>query len=186
VAYITVTNKTKFPIHGAITWGGTQQWCFNNLQPGARVETDEFSLGWKDLTVIFGTKENEFNPGNNTTIDFKRLAMQALILSPLLFGNPVSLLTVAKPGDQNLFNLVAGPKGAGSGNFKLAKADFKVNPVTRVGLYAPLGNDFVVEGCEFEGKFNSNDEFVISKIVPLTLKWTDRTNHESGSATAPA
>lgn len=197
MAYITVTNGTKFPVHGAIAWDGMQQWCFNSLQPGARAETDEFSLGWKDLIVVFGSPDNRFDPERNGRIDFGRLALQSV--SALLSlgsaglaglgpagagvgrGATGGFAALQVPGNPNLWNLTPAP--AGTGKYTVKNAPFVINPVTLTGLYVPYGNDFRVGGCEFNGYFNDQDEFSVTSVVPLSISGTNRTNSNQSSAT---
>jgi hypothetical protein len=198
MAYVNILNKTKFRLHGALSWDSFQDWCFNDLNPGASAETNEFNFWQKDLTVVLGMDGNRFDPSKNGNRDIGRLALQGV---GLLFGGAGyaglaglgpqgaaaggalggGLTAVPVPGQQGLWSLVPAPSG---GNFVKLKGDvpFRVNPVTVTQLYMPDGYWIEIEGCEFQGQFNSSgDRFVVKKVLPLTLKWRNRQSGTNGT-----
>ena len=195
---ITVTNKTNFVLHGALSWAGNQDWCFNDLAQGASVPTNKFNLGWKDLTVVLGMAGNRFDPKRDGERDFGKMVLHGasllatglgpggLLLGPRRGGTgsePAVGYTslIPMPMAPKIWSLVPGPSGAGTGNFKLAKAPFIVEPVSVGGLFVSDGYDIEITGCEFHGTFNSREEFVITEVVPLSLKWKNLTSHNEGT-----
>lgn len=183
MSYIMVVNKTRLPLHGALSWAGIQQQCFNDLQPGA---SHDFvvGLGWHDLTVVVGGKDNRFDEANNNKIDFGRLALDVVRLV-VLMGGPVG---IAFPfGNPNLSKLSLAAGQPQPGGVKLAGLPLEFRPVQVTELYAPDGYTIDVNGGDVDGVYDEAlHTFTITKVTPLALEWRNRNTSNSGKVVATA
>jgi hypothetical protein len=177
-----VVNQARWPIHGALSWNGIQQRCFNDLPPG---QSHDFvvGLGWHDLTIVPGTEKNRFSAGKNNQINWGRLAMQALTLATP--GSGGLRLLAPTTGTNSLWQLGVGPGGQNTGDLKIDASNITLHPVQVTGLYAPDGYTVTISGNEVSGTYDeAENTFRITTVSPLKLHWENRNSHSKGDSTA--
>jgi hypothetical protein len=170
--FITVKNQSGFcSVHCVLTTGGVQRDCKNNIGP--RGGYDEFNIddGWPglDLTVIPGTKANQFDPSrNHTTLD--------------LIGLIAAAGFVPYKAPAMLEEMVPKTK-LGSLNLKGAPIVLKAVQVS--GLYAPDSYDTHVSGGDIVGDYDEEtNSFTVSQVTPLRLHWSNRKSGTQGDEVA--
>lgn len=181
---IKVINNAKVPIHGALSWFGIQQQCFNELQVG-KDHVFEVGLGSHDLTIVVGSQDHKFNSNNNNSL--KQILLRGLVLT----GTPIGLgiaLAVDPIAGSDLFKLGVRPPGAVGDSITVKSApNLKVFPVTEKGLYAPHGYDISITGGDLIGKYDkATKTFTITEVKPLRLHWENKYTNNSGETVAPA
>lgn len=182
MSYIMVVNKSAWPLHAALSWAGIQQQCANNIATGGNSHDFVVGLGAGDLTVVPGSKGNQFDPKNNNAWkDIGKFLFDiASIINPLAAVSRLALY----PDDTGLFTLGVEPNGAGSGvkNVKLAGKALRISPVQVTELYYPDGYTVTVTGGQVTGDWDEGSEtFTVTDVKPLSLNWKNRQSHTSGN-----
>ncbi|HET6942974.1 MAG TPA: hypothetical protein VFH89_12500 [Sphingomicrobium sp.] len=182
MSYIMVINNSAWPLHGALSWAGIQQQCFNNLSKNGNTHDFVVGAGWHDLTIVPGTKLNKYDENkNNSAASIGNFMFKVLSLAN---PAPLGLMIAIQPsitGDMLQLELDPNGKGSGDIEIRLANSDIQLKPVTVTGLYASDGYNVTVSGGEVLGTYDkAANVYTITKVNPLALNWENRTSHTKG------
>ena len=174
MSHISVINNTSIPIHSALSWDGNLRFVYNSLQPGARNEWSEAGLFY-DLTIVPGGKGNEFPENDLNSVNFGKLALQALDLAAL---NPIGLVMVLAPDGTYALNVKT---GGGSPDLVIAGPSIQLRAVQIPGLYGPDGYTVTVTGGRVSVEKQSDGTFHVTGCTPLQANWENHTSHKHGT-----
>lgn len=177
--YIMVVNKSAWPIHSALSWGGIQQQCSNNLARGASHDY-VVNLGWHDLTVVVGTPDNKFDPNKNNNIGDIAMFIANIAMLALSPVGAVRLFASQVSGDNFVLSMATTVKD-GSKVAKISGKQIRLSPVRESELYAPYGYTVTISGGDVLGTFDHDTAtFTVTDVKPLRLRWSNRSNGNSG------
>lgn len=168
MSVIQVYNNSKLPIHGALSWAGTQQQAFNALPP-EKDHSFQVGGGWHDLTIVVGGAKNQFDTNRNNQINWESLLRYSAAVN---FFLPPQLIGLDRLGV--------------SGAVDVDWGDFKIPPVQVTQLYAPDSYTIDITGGEILGTYNKATKvYKVTYVQPLYLSWHNRQSNATGGNKAP-
>ena len=187
MTWFRVRNKSKLPIHVAISWGGIIQHHKNDIQPGGYCEWDVPGLGWHDMTGVVSNGSNQFDPSKDNLSAIGKWIIGGA--GVLLAAGGIALLPFT--GGSSTAMVVTGISVAVSGaivttaDIVVAGIHAALHPVSVSNLYGPDGYNVDFTGAEVIGTYDKDTKtFTVTDVTPLKLNWKNNNTGNSGTETA--
>jgi len=180
MTWFRVYNKTRWPLHVAVSRVGAIEYCANNLPPGTGyAEFDVVESVWFDVTGVVAGQHNEFRKGDASNSSkviggiFMYLiggAGVALTVFPGAAAAGIPFAVVGFSVGTYLLTYIA----VGS-DTNVLNGDFVMHPITVPNFYAPYGYNVEFTGAEVVVDNADPKNLVVVDVLPLALHWTNNT-----------